>query len=326
MAPYRGNSAHTAVGACSMSASVASYARRYAELGLAITWVPPGEKGPRHRGWNDPAHAIDDPVTARDFWKSRPHLGIAALLQPSRLVSLDVDDETRAAQVLGHLGVDLDHLRANAPTITGRHYRLMFRAPDEALRHRTIAWPKPEGAGSMVILELRAGMIADTLPPSRHPTAGEYRWSRPPRAGFPQLPDRLLALWRKWDRTQRAALTLCPWYVPPKPLERHEHKSKRLGESVIEAFNAAHNAAAILEAHEYKRTRGRFASPATGHAAGIVELDDGRLYCHHQGDPLATGHALDAFDVYRILDHCGDWRSAVRAAAQLLGMNGRAAA
>lgn len=305
---------------------VASYARRYAELGLVLTWVPAGEKGPRHRGWNDPAHAIDDPVTARDFWKSRSHLGIAALLQPSGLVSLDVDDETRAAEVLGHLGVGLDSLRAETPTISGRHYRLMFRAPDEALRHRTIAWPKPEGAGSTVILELRAGMIADTLPPSRHPTAGEYRWTVPPRDGFPPLPDRLLALWRDWEQTHRAALALCPWYVPPKPLERHERKSTQPGESVIEAFNAAHNAAAILQAHDYTRTGRRFASPATGHAAGIVELDDGRLFCHHQGDPLATGHALDAFDVYRILDHGGDVRAAVKAAAHLLGMTGRAAA
>jgi putative DNA primase/helicase len=309
-----------------MIACIASYARRYAELGLVLTWVPNGEKGPRHRGWNDPVNAIDDPVTAREFWKSRSHLGIAALLEPSRLVSLDVDDEVRAAEVLGHFGLDLDHLRANAPTITGRHFRLMFRSPDEVLRHRTIAWPKQGIPGSAVILELRAGLVADTLPPSKHPTAGEYRWTRPPRDGFPPLPHRLLELWRDWDTTQRRALELCPWYVPPRhsaPAHRHALRPR---ESVIEAFNAAHDPAMILEAHDYTRTGRRFASPATGHAAGIVELDDGRLYCHHQGDPLATGHALDAFDVYRILDHRGDWRSAVRAAAQLLGMNGRAAA
>ena len=166
----------------------------------------------------------------------------------------------------------------------------------------------------------RAGMVADTLPPSKHPTAGEYRWTVPPRNGFPPLPAGLLALWRDWETTQHMALALCPWYSPPKPRPAKAHRAVAPGESVIQQFNAVHDPAAILETHGYGRRGRRFASPETGHAAGITLLDDGRAYCHHQGDPLATGRALDSFDLFRILDHNGDWREAVKAAAAALGM------
>ncbi len=306
-----------------MSSRPAKFAARYCELGLALVPVPRGEKGPRHRGWNDPANAIADPHTATEYWSDHPGLGMAALLEPSQLVSLDVDDEEIAGQVLDHLGVDLEALRATAPTITGRHCRMIFRAPADALRHRSIAWPKREGPGSSVILELRAGMIADTLPPSKHPTAGEYRWTRPPREGFPALPARLLDLWFDWDSTRRTAMALCPWYTPPKSAAPREPKQIRPGESVIAAFNVAHEVVTILEAHGYVKRGRRLASPETGHAAGITLLDDGRAYCHHQGDALATGRALDAFDAFRILDHAGDYRAAVKAAADALGLNQR---
>ncbi len=300
---------------------VARYARRYAESGLALVHVPNGEKGPRHRGWNDPANAITDPVDAERFWTRKPWYGIAALLEPSKIVALDVDDEQRAEQILAHFDIDLEALRATTPTVAGRHYRMIFRAPVEPLRHRSIAWPKQNSMGaSSVILELRAGMVADTLPPSKHPTAGEYRWTVPPRDGFPPLPAGLLELWRDWETTQHAALALCPWYSPPKPRPAKAHRAVAPGESVIQQFNAAHEPSAILETHGYTRRGRRFASPETGHAAGITLLDDGRAYCHHQGDPLATGRALDSFDLFRILDHNGDWREAVKAAAAALGM------
>ncbi len=65
----------------------------------------------------------------------------------------------------------------------------------------------------------------------------------------------------------------------------------------------------------------RFASPDTLHAAGIVLMESGRVYCHHAGDPLSGEHAHDTFDVYRLLEHGGDFRAAIRAAAQTLGFN-----
>ncbi len=95
---------------------------------------------------------------------------------------------------------------------------------------------------------------------------------------------------------------------------------------VIDVFNAAHDIAAILETHGYARRGKRFAAPDTSHGAGVVLLDDGRVFCHHQGDPLNSEHALDTFDVYRLLDHGGDYRAAVKAAAEALGIKRERAA
>jgi putative DNA primase/helicase len=129
-------------------------------------------------------------------------------------------------------------------------------------------------------------------------------------------------LWLDWPNFQRQALTLCPWAPPPKPTAPVRARIREyVGESVIAKFNAAHDAAAILEAHGYVRRDRRFTAPDSGHAAGIVLLDNGKVFCHHQGDALRSEHALDAFDLYRLLDHAGDYRSAVRAAAQALGLD-----
>ena len=185
-----------------------------------------------------------------------------------------------------------------------------------------------------MLFELRAGNLADTLPPTRHAVTGlPYRWENPPRNGFPPLPARLLELWLDWETTNREIRALCPWWTPPPDApparistasQRRDAEGRR--ESVIDAFNQAHDAAAILEAHGYKRKDKRFISPDSTHAAGIVLLDSGKVFCHHAGDTLHGEHALDAFDVFRLLDHSGDFRAAVRAAAQALGMDRERAA
>lgn len=93
---------------------------------------------------------------------------------------------------------------------------------------------------------------------------------------------------------------------------------------VIDAFNAAHDVGAILEAHGYRRSGRRWLYPhSTTGAPGVRLLPDStppRIYSGHADDPLADGHAHDAFDVWRILEHGGDQRAAVRAAAELLGI------
>src|SRR5271156_5112836 len=71
----------------------AKFAKRYCEIGLALTWTSPSAKGPRHIGWQLPDNAISDPKRAFGYWLVNPAHGMAALLGPSGLVSLDVDDE-----------------------------------------------------------------------------------------------------------------------------------------------------------------------------------------------------------------------------------------
>lgn len=306
--------------------SVATWAARYVERGLVLTWVPPGLKGPRHSGWQLPENAIRTPEQARQHWTRNPWQGMAALLAPSGLVSLDVDDADGARTVLAALDVDLDNLVG--PTIEGRpgRFRMLFRDPG-GLRHRTVAWPEQENLERRrVLFELRAGAIADTLPPTIHPDTGHpYTWTIPPRDGFPDLPDALLAIWRDWSATEAKALAACPWAPPPKPRQASSATPRPAGESVIAAFNAAHDIGALLEAAGYVRKGSRFTQAESSHAAGLVFLGE-RVYCHHAGDVLGDGKAHDAFDVWCQLEHGGDFRRAVRSAAELLGLAARRAA
>jgi putative DNA primase/helicase len=105
------------------------------------------------------------------------------------------------------------------------------------------------------------------------------------------------------------------------------------GNSVIAEFNAAHDVREILKQHGYVPVGARFLSPiSTSGEAGIVILppktpdSTQRIFCHHKNDPLGdpemTGktYALDAFDVYRILEHEGDIKAAAAAARRLLGL------
>jgi putative DNA primase/helicase len=308
---------------------IARFAARYCELGLALTWTPRGQKGPRHAGWNLAERAITDPAAALDYWSTNPAQGVAALLAPSGLVSLDVDDERYARVVLERLGVDVHLLREESPCIVGRHYQLVFTAPEIPLRHRSVTWPKEDNPRtSSVLFEFRAGNITATLPPTIHPGTGQpYRWENPPREGFPPLPARLLELWTDWPETQHQATALCPWAPPiPDPPAPARTERKPQGESVIDAFNAAHDVGAVLENHGYVRRGKRFSAPGSSHAPGITLLDNGKVFCFHAGDPLHGEHACDAFDAFRILNHGGDFRSAVRAAAQALGLDRERAA
>jgi putative DNA primase/helicase len=97
------------------------------------------------------------------------------------------------------------------------------------------------------------------------------------------------------------------------------------------AFNQARGIGEILEAHGYSpkgRRRWLWAGSTTG-LPGVRLLPDAtpeRIYSSHGGDPLNDGHAHDAFDCWRILQHGSDMSAAVKAAAQMLGLDGAVAA
>lgn len=98
------------------------------------------------------------------------------------------------------------------------------------------------------------------------------------------------------------------------------------GASVIDAFNAQADWSQILERHGYEsRGRGRWVwSGSTSGLPGVVLLpDSNRVYSHHEHDPLASQHSHDPFSAWCVLEHAGDYRAAVRTAAQMLGMDAR---
>jgi hypothetical protein len=95
---------------------------------------------------------------------------------------------------------------------------------------------------------------------------------------------------------------------------------------VIAAFNLAHSVQDVLAAHRYTRRGNRWMSPTSSSGLAGTVIIEGRVYSHHASDPLSDGHAHDAFDLFRILDHAGDTRAAIKAAAEELGMGSTASA
>jgi putative DNA primase/helicase len=307
--------------------NAAGWAERYVErLGLALT--PLRGKRAFLEGWQLDVNLLRTPGAAREYFSRNPRDNMGACLEPSGLVSVDADDPDGARLVLAAEGIDLDALMASTPTIIGRAPRLEFKAPTVPLGRKSVAWP-PKAAGEMAVtvVELRAGRVQDVLPPSIHPGTKEpYRWITSPRNGFPPLPESLLTLWQNFDAFKHRARNLCPWADPepePTPPQPRAPARERTGPSVIDAFNEAHDAVAILEAHGYQRIAKRRWKSPNGHGlGGVVVLPSGKVFCHHQSDALGNGRAHDAFDLFRIFDHGGDYRAAVKAAASLGKANG----
>ncbi len=301
--------------------TVWAWARWYCQNGFALTWTPVGQKGPRHGNWQLRENAIVDPEDAERYWSYDRTRGIACLLKFSRLVSLDIDDPQHAPGILSAFGIDLQDLILKGPGVVGRpgRIRLLFRAPDDLLVHRTAKWPdQADLQKSSVLFELRAGPIADMLPPTTHPDTGQpYRWSNWPGDGiFPLLPQSLLDLWLDWARSEQTIWALCPW-APVRRKEQLKRTHVPSGTSVIDWFNASYDIPAILAKYGYRRSGSRFMPPNSQHAPGLVLLDDGHVFSHHAGDVLADGRAHDAFSVWAQLEHGGDVSHAVRIAARL---------
>jgi len=104
--------------------------------------------------------------------------------------------------------------------------------------------------------------------------------------------------------------------------ERRQAEAKRQrvkprsygGTSVIAEFNATTDIAALLEAAGYRRKGKKWLSPSSHSGIpGIVQFEGGRVFCHHQSDPLYDPHGVDAFEIYARLWHSGDRSKAVAA-------------
>ncbi|MEG7202707.1 DUF5906 domain-containing protein [Pseudomonas aeruginosa] len=245
---------------------IAAWARRYIEVfGLALVSIEPGEKIPKGKGWQRPGGHFTDADAAEAFWTKHPKHNMGAVLGPSRVCSLDVDDVPSSRQVLWDcLGLDLDALPVAYPTVVGNpeRFRVLFQVPDGVdLSRHSLSWPNekdPDGskfklaqaailaakekgdkeqqdkmqalADSLkrfTVFELRAGLVQDVLPPSIHPGTGKpYTWRNPPkREGLPVLPTDLLNIWKNWDIFKRDAEAACPW-VPKAPEPRKPAKAK----------------------------------------------------------------------------------------------------
>lgn len=313
-----------------MASSISAYARAYVgKYHLAVVKIEPGLKYPRIDGWQLPGGYLTSPEDAEAFYEAHPDWNIGVVLGASRLCSLDIDNAAEAKQVLAEFGIDIDHYAKSYPTIVGNpaRFRVEFAVPDgvELATHK-LNWPNQDDPQKHhVVFELRSGNVQDVFPPSIHPdTKRPYEWITRPNGKFPTVPPELLTVWQNWKEVAQQAAALCPWgthrITPPKLTPRPRVEGD--GESVIDAFNKAHDIGTILEQYGYKPVGTRWLSPHSGSGLpGVTRLDEQRVYVHHASDPLGCEHPVSAFDVYKEYEHHGDVHAAVREAAKLLGLN-----
>lgn len=319
---------------------MAAWAKRYIDaFGLALVPIDPLQKFPKGSGWNQPGGYFTDAAGAAAFWVSNPQHNMGVVLGPSGICSLDVDDLPATRQVLADLmGLDVDAMADRLPTVVGNpeRFRVMFRAPAGfELGRKALSWPvkgSDDPKKRFTVFELRHGLVQDVLPPSIHPGTGKpYTWRTAPTIdGFPELPAELLAIWQNWEFFKRDAEAACPWAVkeesrPSRKAEPGVSGRSGGGESVIEAFNRAHDVEQLLAAHGYKRRGKKWLYHGSSTGLPGVTVSEGRVFSHHAADPLANGHQNDAFDVFCLLEHNGDQGVAVKAAVKMLGLERRPA-
>lgn len=290
-----------------------------------------GTKEITRPGWTQVENSIRTPEDV-DRLIPESHANIGLHLGLSGLCSLDIDHYESVALILSTIGIDIDRLVTEYPTLSGNpeRRRVLFRVqPGVELKYHNTVWPERGGT----VMELRAGLRMDVLPPSRHPDGFDYRWHNGPWEfdSIPYVPEELLALWLRPDAGEYTK-SLNPWAKGAPKVVRQSSGDEAVDSEASELFDVFADKvsiASILDQHADKYTRkGERWLPktSTSGAAGIVILRGGgdgreRLFCHNASDPLYTapGTARDAFDVFTTLEHGGDVKAAFRAATELLG-------
>jgi putative DNA primase/helicase len=291
--------------------SIAEHARAYVALGWTLTTMPEGTKRPDLPGWNTAAQWIcsTDQVAHR-LTHGPQNLGLVHA--PSGTCAIDVDDEAWTRHIFDEFGIDYDDVMGRGMRIRSKPNRdkAIFLAPELPLIK--VSWPvqgSSRAAEKRSIFELRAGANQDVLPPSKHPDGHHYQWwsgTAPwELADLPQIPESLLKFWHALNDEQGDLMgqvqALCPWSTATTVAghqARRVHAPKACGSDVIGTFNRANDLTALLQRHGYLKKGRRYLAPGSSTSIpGVVILED-KCFSHHGSDPLADGHAHDAFDVF----------------------------
>lgn len=169
--------------------------------GFALVPVPPGEKGPIHKGWNRPENVLTD---FRDAYKLKnSNIGLCHAVGKKRTCSLDLDDAIFSNGWLKERGVDLrDLLNAKDAVIisSGRPNSLkaIYTPPTSlGLPVSRKVYTNEGKCGLEIRCATADGLtVQDIIPPSRHPLGTIYQYiGRGDPLNPPPLSDELCAIW-----------------------------------------------------------------------------------------------------------------------------------
>lgn len=187
--------------------------------------------------------------------------------------------------------------------------------------HAIITTEKP--VGNIKLAEVEATPDPKTNKPRRHATIetrGEggyfliYEDLDPTKIPF--VDD------SKFQIMLEAAADLTKVTTAEHTFEQTQEKRKSSGAKATAAkdgllgwFNSQNDLEDILKRNNYRKVRDKYIAPdSTSGNAGVFLFSDenGQKMCFsHHGDALGDGHAHDAFDCFKILEHYGNFESAL---------------
>lgn len=321
-----------------MTKTIDWYARSYTKnFGFHLVPIEPRRKFPRTQDWGN--NCLTDPDEAAAFYEKHPDWNLGVALGPSRMCALDIDDLEAFKLICEVYGIDLGSLIEDTPTIKGKGFRLEFRVPEGVnLPYRKLNWPtEADKTKRFTVFELRSATDRsakqNVYPPSIHPdTLEPYKWITQPRLDWPTPPDWLIAMWTNFDSFKPQMVAMCPWSeLPPAPKPKSIPSKPIFNDgsgTVIEKYIASQSLTDSLARYGYTELGKRWLSPHSSTKLPGVVLFEDHLSCwiHHASDPLCSdesGRPVNAFDLYCVYEHQGDVSKAVKAAAQLLGIQPR---
>ena len=261
-------------------AKIVDWAVRYAEIGLAIVPLRPGEKFPLFQGWQD--LATTDVTRIRDWWKVNPgfNIGFVTGGKSSDVVVVDLDQH----EDQGRYGVDfardwqLKHgdFPATWEAVTGSGGRhLFFKDPSSPKRHQHLYDRS---------VDFQADGALIVLPPSRHPNGNRYFWDiSPGDVDLAEIDDNVKAFLRAGGMKEDQG----PFAMPERILEGYRvdtlfralcsMQSKGFSDEAILAAIKVENAVRCVPPLSDDQLQ-RDVFPGLHHIKKGGEADDGRRH------------------------------------------------
>ena len=283
--------------------------------------LPRGEDG--GATWKPYQTEPATPATV-DGWFRRGCQSVAAVggKVSGGLLILDFDEEAERfyptwCKNVGSLADGLPVQRTG-----GGGYQVYLRC-DEPGKNDKLAYVPDETKedGRAIAIETRGEGGYAVMPGSLHPTGRRYEAISGDFAAIPAVPqavaDALIAVARKLDE---APLTRKQMEARQQAAETsNRHRAESNGQaSVIDEYNNRVFIQDELRQRGYEQHGDRWKRP--GGKSLSVYVNEGRSFHHSSNDPLSDGYYHRPFDVFCELEHGGDCKAAVKAAAELLGM------
>ena len=193
------------------------HAYQYVDQGMVLVPLRPQSKAPYKREWNRPENLLSTREDVDTHLGPMDNIGLA--LGPSRIISLDIDNLTRAREIFAESGIDLDQMLRDPRSVgidSGRTNRakLLFRQHPDATNLTTVDFDEPDGKVYEIrCLAKNGNTMQDVLPPSIHPDTGQPYEAVGNLCDPPMLPAPLRAFWE-----QRQAEARQPRRVHPSTL------------------------------------------------------------------------------------------------------------